>query len=64
MTKTGHEGRIFLSHPPSNNGFYVLLTIKYRILDIWKTWKCFQNVLNTLRFDIHADHGIVFEFKG
>ena len=31
MTNGDHEGRIFLSHPHTNNIFY-LLTIKYRIL--------------------------------
>ena len=31
MTIGDHEGRIFLSHPNTINGFIVLLTIKYRI---------------------------------
>ena len=36
-----HEGRIFLSHPPTNNGFFFLLTTKdtkYLILH-WKNMK-------------------------
>ena len=32
MTNGDHEGQIFLSHPHTNNGFFFLLTIKYRIL--------------------------------
>ena len=32
MTNIDLEGRIFLSHPHTNNGFFFLLTTKYRIL--------------------------------
>ena len=35
MTSGDHEGRIFLSHPHTNNGFVFLLTAKYRNL-YWK----------------------------
>ena len=38
MTSRDHEGRIFLSHPHTNNGFFFLLTAKYRIL-YWKYMK-------------------------
>ena len=31
MTNSGFEGKIFLSHPHTNNGFFFLLTIKYHI---------------------------------
>ena len=32
MTSGDHEGRISLSHPHTNNGFFFLLTTKYLIL--------------------------------
>ena len=32
MTNSDPEGLIFLSHPHTNNGFFLLPTIKYRIL--------------------------------
>ena len=32
MTNGDPEGRIFLSHPHTNNGFFFLLAIKYLIL--------------------------------
>ena len=32
MTNGDREGRIFLSHPQTNNILFYLLTIKYRIL--------------------------------
>ena len=32
MTNGDHEGRIFLSHPITNNGFFFLPTTKYHIL--------------------------------
>ena len=32
MINGDREGRIFLSHPHMNNGFFFLLTIKYHIL--------------------------------
>ena len=35
MTNGDHEGRIFLSHPHTNNGLFFLLTTKYLIF-IWK----------------------------
>ena len=38
MTNGDHEGRIFLSHPHTNNGFFFLLTTKYLIL-YWKNMK-------------------------
>ena len=36
MTNGDHEGRIFLSHPHTNNGFFFLLAIKYHILCLKK----------------------------
>ena len=36
MTNGDRKGRIFLSHPHTNNGFFFLLTIKYRILCLKK----------------------------
>ena len=30
MTNSDHKGQIFQSHPHTNNGFVVLLTIKYK----------------------------------
>ena len=38
MTNCDHEGRIFLSHPHTNNGFFIFLTTKYLIL-YWKNMK-------------------------
>ena len=38
MTNGDHEGRIFLSHPQTNNEFFFLLTTKYLIL-YWKSMK-------------------------
>ena len=35
MTNCDHAGRIFLSHPHTNNGLFLLLTTKYLIL-YWK----------------------------
>ena len=35
MTNGDHEGRLFLSHPHTNNGFFFLLTTKYLIV-YWK----------------------------
>ena len=32
MTNSDREGRIFLSHPHTNNGFFFLLAAKCRIL--------------------------------
>ena len=37
MTKGDHERQIFLSTPHMNNGFFFLLTIKYRIFFYIKT---------------------------
>ena len=52
MTNGDHEGRIFLSHPHTNNGLFFLLTTKYVIL-YWKNIKKdFQKILNTLRCDM------------
>ena len=45
MTNGDPEGRIFLSHPHTNNGLFFLLTIKYCIL-------CSEKFLNTMRCDI------------
>ena len=36
MTNGDHEGRIFLFHPHTNNGFFFLLTIKTHILCLKK----------------------------
>ena len=36
MPNGGPKGRIFLSHPHTNNGFIFLLTIKYHILCLKK----------------------------
>ena len=44
MANSDPEGRIFLSHPHTNNGFFFLLTIKCRILCLNK--KCHSNVTN------------------
>ena len=41
MTKGDPEGRIFLSHPHTNNGFFFLLTTRYHIL-YWKNMKRLQ----------------------
>ena len=38
MTNGDHEGRIFLSHPHTNNEFFFLLPTKYFIL-YWKSMK-------------------------
>ena len=38
MTNGHHEGRIFLFHPHTNNGFFFLLTAKYLIF-YWKNMK-------------------------
>ena len=32
MTISDHEGRIFLSHPNTHDGYFFLLTTKYLIL--------------------------------
>ena len=39
MTNGDREGRIFLSNPHTNNGFFFSLTIKYLFLYWKKTWK-------------------------
>ena len=49
MTNGYREGRTFVSHPHTNNGFFLLLSIKYCIF-IFK--KGFQKILNTLSYDI------------
>ena len=36
MTNSDREGQIFLSHPHTNNGFFFLLIIKYRIFILEK----------------------------
>ena len=49
MTNGDREGRIFLFHPHTNNGFFFLLTNLYLIF-FWKNMKKnFQTILNTLR---------------
>ena len=53
MTNGDSEGRIFLSHPHTNNGLFFLLTTKYLIL-CWKHDKDFQKILNTLRYDMET----------
>ena len=52
MTNGDSEERIFLSHPHTNNGFFFLLTTKYRIYNWKKHEKDFQKILNTLRCDM------------
>ena len=37
MTNGDRQGRIFLSHPHMNNGFFFLFTTKYHIFYIGKT---------------------------
>ena len=74
MTKGDHEGRIFLSHPQMNNGFFFLLTTKYLIL-FWKnlkktsrkswirwdaTWWRHFNILVTSRIDVQPAWGCSF----
>ena len=51
MTNGDHDGRIFLSHPHSNKGFFFLLTTKYLILNRKKHKKNFQNIMKPLRFE-------------
>ena len=51
MTISDREGRIFLFHPHTNNGFVFLLTTLYLIY-IEKRGKNFQKILNTLRCDM------------
>ena len=36
MTNSDREGRILLSHPQTNNGFFYLLTIRYGIFTLKK----------------------------
>ena len=48
MTNRDHEGRICLSHPHTNNGFFFLLTTKYHIY-FRKTWTILPKIINTLR---------------
>ena len=48
MTNGDPEGQIFISHPHMINGFFFLLTIKYRILCL----KCSQKFMNELRCDM------------
>ena len=49
---TNGEGRIFLSHPYTNNGFFFLLTTKYLNLYWKKHEKDFPRILNMLRCDM------------
>ena len=49
MTNSGCEGKIFLSHPHTNNGLFFLFTAKYHIFILIKG---FQKLLNTLGCDI------------
>ena len=51
MTNGDHEGRIFLSHPHMNNGFFFLRIICHFLLEK-KQEKDFQKILNTLRCDM------------
>ena len=46
MTIGVRKGRIFLSHPHKNNGFFFLLTTKYLIL----YWKDMKRLPDHLRF--------------
>ena len=52
MTNGDHQGRIFLSHPHTNNRFFFLLTTKYLILYFFQHEKDFQKILNKLRCDM------------
>ena len=52
MANGDREGRIFLSHPHTNNGFFFLLTTKYRHFVLENMKKGFQKILNTLRCDM------------
>ena len=52
MTNGDPEGRIFLSHPHTNNGFFSLLTTIYLILNWKKHETDFKKILNMLRFDV------------
>ena len=52
MTKGDHEGRIFLTHPHTNNVLFYLVTAKYLIL-YWKSMKKdFQKILKSLKCDM------------
>ena len=51
MTNGDCKGQIFLSHLHTNNGFFFLLTTRYRI-DIRKHEKSFKKILNSLRCDM------------
>ena len=44
MTNGDREGRIFVSHPHTNNGFFFLLTTKYWICILEKHEKGFQKI--------------------
>ena len=52
MTNGDPEGRIFITHPHTNNGFFFLLTIKYCILYWKKHENDFQKILNRLRYNM------------
>ena len=52
MSKGYHLGRIFLSLPHMNNGFFFLLTTKYLILYCEKPEKDFEKILSMLRCDM------------
>ena len=52
MTNGNPEGRIFLPHSHTNNGFFFLLTTKYIILYWEKHEKDFQKLLNTRDGDV------------
>ena len=55
MSNGDHKGRIFLSHPHTNNGFFFFwLTTKYIILLLEKHEKYFQKIPHTLRCDMVA----------
>ena len=52
MTNGDRKGRIVLSNPHTNNGFFFSLTIKYLFLYWKKREKDFQKILNTLKCDM------------
>ena len=52
VTIGDREGRIFLSYPHTNNGFFFLLTTLKYLIYIGKLEKDFKKILNTLRCDM------------
>ena len=52
ITIGDREGQIFLCLPHMNSGLFFLLTTKFRILYCENMKKGFQNILNSLRYDM------------